>query len=256
MSPLRPPLVRGRAALHRPHRPRLRRARRPLRARRAAARRRPRRRRLRARPPRPRAHRGRRAWSRTARRSPRDLHDVADAARAEHPGLPVALIGHSMGGLIATRYAQRYGDELDALVLSGPAIGGNPAFEQLLAMDPIPEVPIDPARAVARPERRRGLRRRRARLPRPVPARDARAAVRRDRARRRGRLVRRPADALDPRLGRPDRPAGPDAPGDRHAPRAAASASTSTRAHGTRSFNETNRDEVLTDVVGFLRSAL
>jgi alpha-beta hydrolase superfamily lysophospholipase len=30
------------------------------------------------------------------------------------------------------------------LVLSGPVIGGNPAFEGLLAMDPIPYVPIDP----------------------------------------------------------------------------------------------------------------
>lgn len=75
----------------------------------------------------------------------RDLHDVADNARAEHPGLPVALIGHSMGGLIATRYAQHFGEELAALVLSAPVIGGNPAFEQLLAMDPIPDVPIDPA---------------------------------------------------------------------------------------------------------------
>ena len=74
-----------------------------------------------------------------------DLHDVADAARAEHPGLPVALIGHSMGGLIAARYAQRFGDELEALVLSSPVIGRNEAFEQLLAMDPIPDIPIDPA---------------------------------------------------------------------------------------------------------------
>jgi alpha-beta hydrolase superfamily lysophospholipase len=74
-----------------------------------------------------------------------DLHDVADAARSEHPGLPVVLIGHSMGGLIATRYAQRFGDELAALVLSGPVVGANPVFEQLLAMDPIPDVPIDPA---------------------------------------------------------------------------------------------------------------
>jgi len=74
-----------------------------------------------------------------------DLHDVADQARAENPGLPVVLIGHSMGGLIATRYAQRFGDELTALVLSGPAVGNYPAFQGLLAMDPIPDVPIDPA---------------------------------------------------------------------------------------------------------------
>src|SRR4051812_8114095 len=55
-----------------------------------------------------------------------DLHLVADRAAADSPGLPTALIGHSMGGLIATRYAQRHGDELAALVLSGPAVGGNP----------------------------------------------------------------------------------------------------------------------------------
>src|SRR5204862_6661457 len=60
-----------------------------------------------------------------------DLHDVADAARVEHPGLPVVLIGHSMGGLIATRFAQRYGDELAALVISSPAIADNAAFRQL-----------------------------------------------------------------------------------------------------------------------------
>jgi alpha-beta hydrolase superfamily lysophospholipase len=74
-----------------------------------------------------------------------DLHLVADRARAAHPGLPVVLIGHSLGGVIATRYAQRYASELSALVLSAPVIGGNPAFEGLLSMDPIPEVPLDPA---------------------------------------------------------------------------------------------------------------
>src|SRR6476659_6819153 len=77
--------------------------------------------------------------------APGTVHDVADAARAEHPGLPVALIGHSMGGLIATRFAQRYGNELAALVISSPVIGDNPAFRGLLDMDPIPEIPIDPA---------------------------------------------------------------------------------------------------------------
>ena len=49
-----------------------------------------------------------------------------------------------MGGIIATRYAQRY-PSLAALALSGPVIGGNPAIAALLEMDPMPAVPIDPA---------------------------------------------------------------------------------------------------------------
>src|SRR3954451_5093968 len=73
-----------------------------------------------------------------------DLHLVAQTAADEHPGLPIALIGHSMGGLIAARYGQRYGDEIDALVLSGPAVGGNPDLQMLAELDPIPEIPIDP----------------------------------------------------------------------------------------------------------------
>jgi alpha-beta hydrolase superfamily lysophospholipase len=74
-----------------------------------------------------------------------DLHLVAERAAADHPGLPTVLIGHSMGGLIAGRYAQRYGGELAALVLSGPVVGGNEGLEALADMDPMPEVPIDPA---------------------------------------------------------------------------------------------------------------
>lgn len=73
-----------------------------------------------------------------------DMRLVAELAQGEHPGLPLALLGHSMGGIVATRYAQRHRDELAALVLSAPVIGGNPGFEALLGMDPIPEIPIDP----------------------------------------------------------------------------------------------------------------
>lgn len=72
-----------------------------------------------------------------------DLHALDDTARAEWPGLPVVLVGHSMGGLIAARYAQRYGDTLAALVLSGPVIGDWQAAKALLAMDEIPDVPLD-----------------------------------------------------------------------------------------------------------------
>jgi alpha-beta hydrolase superfamily lysophospholipase len=73
-----------------------------------------------------------------------DVDLVAAAARTEHPHVPVAVLGHSMGGIIATRYAQRY-PSFAALALSGPAIGGNPAIAGLLQMDPMPEVPIDPS---------------------------------------------------------------------------------------------------------------
>lgn len=72
-----------------------------------------------------------------------DLHHVASMALGAHPGLPVVLIGHSMGGLIATRYAQRHGGELAGLVLSGPLIGRHEFADQLLALPELPEIALD-----------------------------------------------------------------------------------------------------------------
>jgi alpha-beta hydrolase superfamily lysophospholipase len=74
-----------------------------------------------------------------------DVHEVIGWAREQRGDLPVVLIGHSMGGLIAARYAQRFGRGLTALVLSGPVAGRWAAAEQLVDLDPIPEDPIDPA---------------------------------------------------------------------------------------------------------------
>ncbi len=74
-----------------------------------------------------------------------DVDQVIDTALEQHPGLPVVMIGHSMGGLIASRYAQTHGDRLTALVLSGPAIGRMELIDQLLGLDEIPDVPLDPA---------------------------------------------------------------------------------------------------------------
>ena len=73
-----------------------------------------------------------------------DLQAAAALLRSEHPELPLVLIGHSMGGILATRLAQRDPRAWTALVLSGPAIGGNPGIAAMMAMDPLPEVPIDP----------------------------------------------------------------------------------------------------------------
>jgi alpha-beta hydrolase superfamily lysophospholipase len=72
-----------------------------------------------------------------------DLHEGDRRARQEHPDLPVVLLGHSMGGLIAARYAQRYRDSLTAVVLSGPLVGQWEAAGQLLALPEMPDVPLD-----------------------------------------------------------------------------------------------------------------
>jgi alpha-beta hydrolase superfamily lysophospholipase len=74
-----------------------------------------------------------------------DVHRVVEAARDEHPGLPVVLIGHSLGGLVGARYGQEHGDGLAALVLSAPVVGGNPDLLGMVALPEIPDVPIDPA---------------------------------------------------------------------------------------------------------------
>ena len=74
-----------------------------------------------------------------------ELALVYEASRRDYAGMPAVLIGHSLGGLTATRFVQRGQADLAALVLSGPVVGGNPQVEALLGMDPMPEVPIDPS---------------------------------------------------------------------------------------------------------------
>src|SRR4051794_27664457 len=73
------------------------------------------------------------------------VDDVRRVVSELRGGLPVVLVGHSMGGLIATRYAQRYRADLAGLVLSGPAIGLSPVFEGWLNGPELPSDPIDGA---------------------------------------------------------------------------------------------------------------
>lgn len=58
-----------------------------------------------------------------------DLLDDFDVFRravvARHPGLPVVLLGHSMGGQIALAYALDHQADLAGLVLSAPALAGD-----------------------------------------------------------------------------------------------------------------------------------
>lgn len=71
-----------------------------------------------------------------------DLDRLVMRAHLENPNLPIVLIGHSMGGMIAARYTQRHPEVLTATVLSGPVLGSW-APTALAELDEIPPTPID-----------------------------------------------------------------------------------------------------------------
>lgn len=72
-----------------------------------------------------------------------DLGRVIGHYRQRYPRLPVVIIGHSMGGMIATRYTQCHQAEVDALVLSGPLLGERTAITDLEALAALPDEPLD-----------------------------------------------------------------------------------------------------------------
>lgn len=52
-----------------------------------------------------------------------DIKYLIDAiVKKENPGIPIVLLGHSLGGLIAVLYALNHSDDLKALILSAPAL--------------------------------------------------------------------------------------------------------------------------------------
>ena len=82
-----------------------------------------------------------------------DLDELVELARREHPGVPVFMLGHSLGGTIALRYALRHQGKLAGLILSGPVavIDPPPASQRaiaraLSAIAPwLPALALDPA---------------------------------------------------------------------------------------------------------------
>ncbi|HEY0437709.1 MAG TPA: alpha/beta fold hydrolase [Phenylobacterium sp.] len=54
-----------------------------------------------------------------------DLHRLTALARAEHPGLPLILLGHSLGSFFAQAYVFDHSADIDGLVLSGTAAFGD-----------------------------------------------------------------------------------------------------------------------------------
>jgi alpha-beta hydrolase superfamily lysophospholipase len=66
---------------------------------------------------------GRRVHVRSFEEFRADVRAALALARAEHPGVPLFLLGHSQGGLVATTLALREPADLAGLVLSSPFFG-------------------------------------------------------------------------------------------------------------------------------------
>jgi len=50
-----------------------------------------------------------------------DMHVLSNLMRSENPNAKFILFGHSMGSLFSRKYVLKYGEHLDALILSGTA---------------------------------------------------------------------------------------------------------------------------------------
>lgn len=62
-----------------------------------------------------------------------DIHSLTEYAGLKYPGLPVFMLGHSMGALAARTFIQQYGDMLDGLIISGNP-GDNPVAKSGVKM--------------------------------------------------------------------------------------------------------------------------
>lgn len=61
-----------------------------------------------------------------------DLHALSLSIRSSHPGLPLFLLGHSMGSLLSRRFIQRFPHAVDGVILS--ATGGDPGLPGKLGL--------------------------------------------------------------------------------------------------------------------------
>lgn len=50
-----------------------------------------------------------------------DIRTKVEQLREQNPGIPIFLLGESLGGAISVRYAVEFGDTLDGLILCAPA---------------------------------------------------------------------------------------------------------------------------------------
>ena len=80
-----------------------------------------------------------------------DLHALVGIVSGEYPGLPMVMAGHSMGGLLTGRYAERYPEELAGVTFLGAVLGDWHWARDVLEQG-IPDEPSDPAGMSRDPE--------------------------------------------------------------------------------------------------------
>ncbi|MFW5811436.1 MAG: alpha/beta hydrolase [Alkalispirochaetaceae bacterium] len=81
-----------------------------------------------------------------------DLRTLVEIAEDEAPGLPIVMIGHSMGGLLAARYAERYPDSLAGVGFLGAVLGDWNWAREVLALPQLPQEASDPSGMSRDPE--------------------------------------------------------------------------------------------------------
>jgi alpha-beta hydrolase superfamily lysophospholipase len=69
-----------------------------------------------------------------------DLADLAESTRNRMPGVPLVVLGHSLGGLVAAGFVARSIVPIDGLVLSSPALATRLTGLQKLLMAVVPRL--------------------------------------------------------------------------------------------------------------------
>lgn len=69
-----------------------------------------------------------------------DLADIVESWRVRVPGVPLIVLGHSMGGLVASRFVARGKLPVDGLVLSSPALAARMNALQKLLLAVVPRI--------------------------------------------------------------------------------------------------------------------
>ena len=73
----------------------------------------------------------------TVAESVKELSEVVDTARTAFPGVPVALIGHSRGGIVARKYLEQNAQRIQALITISTPHGGSYVSSLAVRISPL-----------------------------------------------------------------------------------------------------------------------